>query len=509
MLKLSDSGRWPVHPQPLEDEALSSWMVRLAHGNGFKTQTFYAHWLGRSQPLWNRDIDRQAPHSLLNQMARWTGFSMEKMQRLCLKSFDGYVYEDCVRGGFCDWLLPLGIHHRTRRRGGMQFCPECLAMDAEPYLRRTWRMAWATVCTRHSRLLADRCPECSSPVQPHRVDMQQRSGLGKGLTIATCCTCGLDLRTISARNQASLPVVELQQAMQLAATNGYLSFAGSRDLHSLAFFMGVRIIATGLLRANRKGITAQSEGYVEHLGPAERHILMSLVASNLADWPERFAETCSSIRTPYSHFTRDAKRLPYWLDRFCTEQLRRDKVRLPPEEVQFIQNMTEAATGKFSTANARRLYQRDLSTKVRPAPVTDEDAEEFLAFMDQAISTARGSERRDLLRDKVLFLAARISRLTASATASLTSDSAEAAPSESEEQPWKTPSTTQEFQLWMPWYMKEVRSSYRAANTKWLFLCSGKTGKLSESLISARFVKALQASGLDRRIHGFKHWAHA
>jgi hypothetical protein len=38
---------WPVHLQPLNDELLSSWMIRLAHGNGYKAHDFYAHYFGR------------------------------------------------------------------------------------------------------------------------------------------------------------------------------------------------------------------------------------------------------------------------------------------------------------------------------------------------------------------------------------------------------------------------------------------------------------------------------
>lgn len=32
----------PIHPQPMSDELLTSWMVRLAFANGFALHTFYS-----------------------------------------------------------------------------------------------------------------------------------------------------------------------------------------------------------------------------------------------------------------------------------------------------------------------------------------------------------------------------------------------------------------------------------------------------------------------------------
>jgi hypothetical protein len=59
-------------------------------------------------------------------------------------------------------LMPLRQAPRKRRRHSLQFCPSCLV--ERRYFRRTWRLAFVTVCPRHGTYLADRCFACSRPV---------------------------------------------------------------------------------------------------------------------------------------------------------------------------------------------------------------------------------------------------------------------------------------------------------------------------------------------------------
>jgi len=58
------NGLWPIHLQPQKGELLSSWIVRLAHANGYKVETFCTLVFGYRSTIWNRDIDVLSPRLL-------------------------------------------------------------------------------------------------------------------------------------------------------------------------------------------------------------------------------------------------------------------------------------------------------------------------------------------------------------------------------------------------------------------------------------------------------------
>ena len=149
---------WPAHPRILPGEILSSWLVRIAHANGFQARAFCADQLRYDREIWRRDIDHLAPPKLIALLARKTGANVEEIAATTLRSYEGIAFERFIEFGTTRWVLPLGIQGRTRRLFGQQYCPACLATDSVPYLRLRWRMAFQVVCTSHSVLLADRCP---------------------------------------------------------------------------------------------------------------------------------------------------------------------------------------------------------------------------------------------------------------------------------------------------------------------------------------------------------------
>jgi hypothetical protein len=71
---------WPVHSRPLPGELLSSWMIRLAQGNGFKVHGFYAQYFGKHRQIWTRDIDRCTPSWLIVGLSEKTGVPVERIE---------------------------------------------------------------------------------------------------------------------------------------------------------------------------------------------------------------------------------------------------------------------------------------------------------------------------------------------------------------------------------------------------------------------------------------------
>lgn len=162
---------WPIHYQPLPDELLSCWLVRLAHGHGLKVQTFCNAIFGNQRQVWNRDIDRLAPAWLVNEVQMRTGVTQKVALGTTLRPYEGLLYRKFNPSGFLPWLLSLKLFHRKRIGYGLQFCPACLAEDQIPYFRRRWRVAFNTVCTKHAIMLHDRCPKCQAAVAVHRLDI--------------------------------------------------------------------------------------------------------------------------------------------------------------------------------------------------------------------------------------------------------------------------------------------------------------------------------------------------
>ena len=99
---------WPIHPHRLNDELLSSWLVRMAHGNGLKLQTFTTLALSRGANLWNRDVDRCATEGILAALSNQTGSTVEELRGGLLSAYEGTVFERHNSAGNSTWIMPLG-----------------------------------------------------------------------------------------------------------------------------------------------------------------------------------------------------------------------------------------------------------------------------------------------------------------------------------------------------------------------------------------------------------------
>ncbi|MFC5429458.1 TniQ family protein [Paraburkholderia denitrificans] len=187
------SSLWPIRYRPQPDELLSSWLVRLAHGHGLKVQTLCNLAFGNRLQVWNRDIDRLAPLWLIDELCLRTDTPFDVAWDTTLRAYEGRLYPTYRASGMLSWILMLNLYHRKRRGFGMQFCPRCLATDLVPYLRKSWRVAFNTVCSLHGNLLADRCPACGESIAIHRISMVRPDALDE-TSLAYCCSCEFDLR---------------------------------------------------------------------------------------------------------------------------------------------------------------------------------------------------------------------------------------------------------------------------------------------------------------------------
>lgn len=326
------SGRlFPVHARPLEDELLSSWVVRIARAHGARLHTFCdAVWPGRQ--MWNRDIDKCAGPEILGRLAARTAVPYRRVAAATLAAYEGRLYERHNSRGNTAWIMPLGIFHRLHRRHGLQFCARCLKEDAEAYFRRRWRLAFVTLCERHGRLLLNRCPACRAPVNFHRVPPDAGS-------LAMCFKCGLDLREAGGRQRrATGKQVALQRRLLGAVESNWVDVPGQGMVHAQLYFAALhqvmKLVSTGrrsqeLRReiARRSGMGyftpkfPRDERDIERLGVEDRLRALSFAAWLFDRWPHRFVEVCRDTGVLSSMLLRDMESAPYWYWRAVHDHL--------------------------------------------------------------------------------------------------------------------------------------------------------------------------------------------
>ena len=178
---------WPLHPAPLDDEPLSSWITRLAAAYEMEPMAFCQDALDLpSQSL--QELDECPPAELITTLADHTGWAISRVEAMTLRHYEGIVFEtfDLAAPQAMSALLPR--FHPDRRHGddrahdlrqwrqlppwllprestaAMPFCPLCIADGPVVYPRTAWSLALTTVCRRHEVVLRDRCPACAEPV---------------------------------------------------------------------------------------------------------------------------------------------------------------------------------------------------------------------------------------------------------------------------------------------------------------------------------------------------------
>ena len=153
--------RWPVNVKPAPGELLSSWLHRLAHGNGVPPRYFGAV-LGAAGEAWSAQLDRHLPDTVRRLLLDHTSICPEEIDGLCLANSPLSTLRLRLR----TWPQDAGTS--TAQSSWLQFCPTCLREDELPYFRRNWTLATRVSCFRHGCRLRDRCPSCGQGLAPFR-----------------------------------------------------------------------------------------------------------------------------------------------------------------------------------------------------------------------------------------------------------------------------------------------------------------------------------------------------
>ncbi|MDP1666117.1 MAG: TniQ family protein [Methylobacter sp.] len=173
----------PIILQP--NELLSSWLIRTALANGcdplIVSWVIWGKWRA-----WTNDIDRNPGEDRMHTLSKFSGKDLDDLnQSILLPIASTILGREPTANELWPWLLTTGTRNRLRK-GGIQYCVECLKEDKKPYFRREWRFAWHVGCSKHGQSLRDSCPHCNAPLEPHRLVAEDRE-------ITKCVSCNLRL----------------------------------------------------------------------------------------------------------------------------------------------------------------------------------------------------------------------------------------------------------------------------------------------------------------------------
>lgn len=293
-------GAWPYCVPLREDELLSSFLIRNAHAHGTTPYCFLSyHWPGRQ--IWNRDTDRTADKSWLDELAVLADVPASRLEASTLQPFRR-VLGSTLSNGDTPLLLSVSVFHRTRRRHGLQFCPLCLS-EGRHWFRRVWRLGFMLVCSEHRVALLDACPTCGSPVVPHRA---------LRLDLSCCHQCGAPLASGKCVTRLGADILEWQQWL-LGALSGASTDTGPfeqteicasvRSLLSLLTLRRTHSAIREVLHLPLVSLPADRLQF-EHARAHERALLMETLAAWLADWPSMFRKGAGAAGLTQMSFRR-------------------------------------------------------------------------------------------------------------------------------------------------------------------------------------------------------------
>lgn len=313
---------WPIRYKPFPDELLTSWLVRLAWGHGLKVQTFCNQVFGGRHQVWNRDVDRLAPEWLVNELVARTGTPWEMAYGTTLRAYEGMLFPRFRTSGALPWIQTLKMYHRQRQGFGLQFCPACLAEDEKPYYRKSWRVSFNTMCTRHLVMLRDRCPQCEAPVMFHRMEM----GRGSVVEVAAmdnCHECGFALS--ESPREAIWGYDEDAHGFHMDLCRAITEQDAQplnpdviRVLHYLVHLMLSRY-STVTLREHLCGelgvkdlVEVSGRVHLETMPLTQRHHLVQLATWLMGDLQERMGVAWRARALRYNHMEKDFEDPPHW-----------------------------------------------------------------------------------------------------------------------------------------------------------------------------------------------------
>lgn len=299
-----------VVPEPLQDELLSSWLVRTAYAHHTHPHTFVNLFLGNHyEGISQKEIDILLAHNEITSLEQKTLNKINIFQ-MTLKSYESYLQEKIIRNGFNKLLCSL------------RFCPKCLKADKVPYFRKIWKVAFYTVCSKHKCFMLDTCPQCNTKIDISKMYQNKFS-------FQYCYKCGFDLKQskVIPLNKEMKSNLFLYERLLDIVNKGYIVL-GKSFVYSFYFFdamiqLSKKILKHGYTQGIReneifKSLRAvklkPSQTIQQYLSIKEQHSLNSCIMNLFDNYPRNFKRYVETNKLSHWQMLKDMGYISFWFE---------------------------------------------------------------------------------------------------------------------------------------------------------------------------------------------------
>lgn len=209
--------RLPCFVEPAEEEALLSWLLRLATRLQVSLHVLARESFGIDDPTGASRWWFRPPIGVLQRISERTELTVARLQRMTLARFHRACRDDEAHARFAGERYAGSLGARWAHR--FAICARCLRQDATPYLRKPWLIGWMAVCPTHTTRLIDRCSRCRAPLLPTPFTQTVL------FSPAHCARCGRSF-LLEPQTSANPSVTRLQAALLEAKFQGFADLAG-------------------------------------------------------------------------------------------------------------------------------------------------------------------------------------------------------------------------------------------------------------------------------------------
>jgi hypothetical protein len=218
----------PLYVEPAPEEALLSWLLRLATRLGVSFHVLAKQAFGiddrSGQTRWWK-----RPHSwALACISERTGLSVARLRQMTLAGLESPYRDDEAAARFAGRRYD----SRAAEQPAYRFaaCGRCLEEDVRPYLRTSWLIGWMAVCPHHGSILMERCRSCGASLR-----VAPFAGI-TSFSPATCTRCRCSL--LDGCYRPAHPAVLRMQAVLMQCKR-----KGSVELRGLGRFTWKEMVA--------------------------------------------------------------------------------------------------------------------------------------------------------------------------------------------------------------------------------------------------------------------------
>ena len=293
----------------------------------------------------------------------------------------------------------------------------------------------------------------------------------------------------------------MQRQIEAAVHLGFVMLA-NRPLYSHLYLEGLRM----LMRIQEREQPTRARQSFEFASHQRRLDLLRTVVRLTMNWPLDFVDQCAALPHVHTTVAGSKETRPYWVESVLRGQLltKRSPVsKLEADSIAAVVARQGASKAGILKA-AKALSGRDLAHWLRPSQVSPYTTDELIEWIDQEIAKRHGTRKNLLLRDKVMFIAARGLQLTMPKLLSIHIESIPKLGNGAFSFCDRIDAKSAVFVM-LEWYVQQVRPVLKSGKTSAVFT-SNKGTALTCTALGMRFDRAIRSAGLDREVFTWMRW---